>query len=151
MKINKIMADIQFLDNKVIEFTIENKLLNTKKKVINVNYDMDYEIVNCVEAEDGYFGIVDFTVNLTGKIDENEAFKIHLKTRGSFIGSKENLSIDKFKEMLEVNGTATLSQISRAYITSVTSLSGMHPINLPMINIYAMKKYKENSKDNISH
>jgi len=91
MKINKIMADIQFLDNKVIEFTIENKLLNTKKKVINVNYDMDYEIVNCVEAEDGYFGIVDFTVNLTGKIDENEAFKIHLKKRGSFIGSKEKL------------------------------------------------------------
>ena len=38
--------------------------------------------------------------------------------------------------MLEVNGTATLSQISRAYIISVTSLSGMHTINLPMVNIY---------------
>ena len=51
--------------------------------------------------------------------------------------------------MLGVNGTATLSQISRAYIISVTSLSGMPPINLPMVNIYAMKKYKDNSKDNI--
>lgn len=38
---------------------------------------------------------------------------------------------------------------SGEYITSITSLSGMPPINLPMVNIYAMKKYKDNSKVNI--
>ncbi|WP_077368807.1 protein-export chaperone SecB [Anaerosalibacter sp. Marseille-P3206] len=150
MKTNKIMADFQFLNNKVIEFSIQNSLSNTKDKVIKVDYDMDYEIVSCNELEDGYLGIVDFIVNLTGKIEESESFKIHLKMRGNFIGSKSKLSIDKFKEMLEVNGTATLSQISRAYITSVTSLSGMPPINLPMVNIYAMMKYKNNSSDNKS-
>ena len=149
MKINKIMADFQFLNNKVIEFSIQNSLLNTKDKVIKVDYDMDYEIVIFNKVEDGYLGIVDFIVKLTGKIEESESFKIHLKMRGYFIGSKSKLSIDKFKEMLGVNGTATLSQISRAYIISVTSLSGMPPINLPMVNIYAMKKYKDNSKDNI--
>ena len=69
-----------------------------------------------------------------------------LKNEGNFIGSKKKLSASKFREMLEINGTATLSQISRAYLTSVTSLSGIPPINLPMINVYAMKKYKENNK-----
>lgn len=151
MNTDKIMADFQFLNNKVIEFTIENSLLNIKDKVIKVDFDMDYDIVSCNEVEDGYLGVVDFIVNSIGKIEESESFKIHLKMRGNFIGFKRNLNMDKFKEMLEVNGAATLSQISRAYITSTTSLSGMPSINLPMVNIYAMKKYKDNSKDNISH
>ena len=144
MKTDKIMADFQFLNSKVIEFTIENRLLNIKDKVIKVDFDMDYDIVSCNEVEDGYLGVVDFIVNSIGKIEESESFKIHLKMRGNFIGLKRNLNMDKFKEMLEVNGTATLSQISRAYITSTTSLSGMPSINLPMVNIYAMKKYKDN-------
>lgn len=144
MKTDKIMADFQFLNNKVIEFSIENNLLNIKDKVIKVNFDMDYDIVSCNEVEDGYLGVVDFIVNSIGKIEESESFKIHLKMRGNFIGFKRNLNMDKFKEMLEVNGAATLSQISRAYITSTTSLSGMPSINLPMVNIYAMKKYKDN-------
>lgn len=141
MKTDKIMADFQFLNSKVIEFSIENSLLNIKDKVIKVDFDMDYDIVSCNEVEDGYLGVVDFIVNSIGKI---ESFKIHLKMRGNFISFKRNLNMDKFKEMLEVNGTATLSQISRAYITSTTSLSGMPFINLPMVNIYAMKKYKDN-------
>lgn len=144
MNTDKIMADFQFLNNKVIEFTIENSLLNIKDKVIKVDFDMDYDIVSCNEVEDGYLGVVDFIVNSIGKIEESESFKIHLKMRGNFIGFKRNLNMDKFKEMLEVNGAATLSQISRAYITSTTSLSGMPSINLPMVNIYAMKKYKDN-------
>lgn len=144
MKTDKIMADFQFLNNKVIEFSIENSLLNIKDKVIKVDFDMDYDIVSCNEVEDGYLGVVDFIVNSIGKIEESESFKIHLKMRGNFIGFKRNLNMDKFKEMLEVNGAATLSQISRAYITSTTSLSGMPSINLPMVNIYAMKKYKDN-------
>lgn len=144
MKTDKIMADFQFLNNKVIEFSIENNLLNIKDKVIKVDFDMDYDIVSCNEVEDGYLGVVDFIVNSIGKIEESESFKIHLKMRGNFIGFKRNLNMDKFKEMLEVNGAATLSQISRAYITSTTSLSGMPSINLPMVNIYAMKKYKDN-------
>ncbi len=146
MEIKKIMADFQFLSNKVIEFSMQNSLLNTKKKSIKIDFDMDYEIINCNEVDEGYYGIIDFIVNLTGSIEESETFKIHLKMRGNFVGSKNNLSVDKFREMLEVNGTATLSQISRAYLTSVTSLSGIPPIILPMVNIYAMKKYKENNK-----
>lgn len=150
MKTDKIMADFQFLNNKVIEFHIQNNLLNTEDKTIKIDCDMDYEIVSCNEFEDRYLGIVDFIVDLSGKIRDSEAFKIRLIMRGNFVGSKIKLSINSFEGMLEVNGTATLSQISRAYLTSVTSLSGMFPINVPMVNIYAMKKYKEKSLDNKS-
>lgn len=146
MDTKRIMADFQFLNNKVIGFTMENNLLNTKKKTIKIDFDMDYEVIKCDVVDESYYGIIDFIVNLTGNIEDGEMFKIHLKMRGNFIGSKNNLDIDKFTEMLEVNGTATLSQISRAYLTSVTSLSGIPPIILPMVNIYAMKKYKEGKK-----
>lgn len=148
MKTDKIMADFQFLNNKVIEFYIQNKLLNTNDKIINIDCDMDYEVISCNEVEDGYLGVIDFIVGLSGKVEDSEAFKIHLIMRGNFVGSKSKLTINNFGEMLEVNGTATLSQLSRAYLTSVTSLSGMFPINLPMVNIYSMKKHKEKNLDN---
>jgi len=142
----KIIADFQFLNNKVLEFFMQNNLLSIKNKPIKIDFDADYEVINCEEADQRYNGTIDFIVDLIGNVEEEEVFKIHLKMRGNFVGSKDNLSIDRFKQMLEINGIATLSQISRAYITSVTSLSGILTINLPMINIYAMKKYKENNK-----
>lgn len=152
MRMNDIVADFQFQNNMVLEFSMQNYLLNIKDKAIKIDYGMDYKIISCSETEENYLGNVDFIVNLTGKTEDNDAFNIYLKMRGIFIGSKNKLSIDKFKGMLEINGTATLSQISRAYITSVTSLSGLPPVNLPMVNIYAMKKYKDNTKDDdMSH
>ena len=143
---DKIMANFQFIESHVIEFSIENNSIRTQEKIINVDIDMDYDIINCIEVEDRFLGVLHFIVNLSAKIEDNEAFKIHLTMEGKFKGFKETLLMSNFKEMLEVNGTATLSQISRAYITSVTSLSGMIPINLPMVNIYEMKKYKEITK-----
>lgn len=144
METDKIKADFQFLNNQVVKFSIESNPISIKGKTVNVNCDMDYQIVNCTEVEDGFLGVLYFIVDLFGKDEENDVFKIHLTMKGSFAGYKEAISMNDFKKMLEVNGTATLSQISRAYINSVTALSGMVPINLPMVNIYALKKYKEN-------
>ena len=85
MKTDKIIADFQFINNKVIEFSIKNSLLNTKGKKIKVDYDMDYEIVSCNEVVDGYLGVVDFIVKTIGKIEENESFNIHLKMRETLL------------------------------------------------------------------
>lgn len=147
MDTNRVLADFQFLDNKVVKFHIENNSPNTRNKTVKINCDMDYEIISCEELEDTHLGIVDLIVDLEGQIDENEIFKIHLRMKGKFVGSKNKLTLSKFREMLEINGTATLSQIARAYLISVSTLSGMVSINLPMVNIYAMKKYKEELKD----
>lgn len=147
MDTNRVLADFQFLDNKVVKFHIENNSPNTRNKTVKINYDMDYEIISCEELEDTHLGIVDLIVDLEGQIHENEIFKIHLRMKGKFVGSKNKLTLSKFREMLEINGTATLSQIARAYLISVSTLSGMVSINLPMVNIYAMKKYKEELKD----
>lgn len=146
MDTKKIVANFQFLNNKVIDYSMQNNLIDTKNKPIRVGFDMDYEVVRCDETKEGYFGAIDFVLDIKGDVEDLEVFKIHLKMRGNFIGSKESLEIDKFQEMLEVNGTATLSQICRAFLTSVSSLSGIPTIVLPMVNVYEMKKYKQKNE-----
>jgi len=39
-----------------------------------------------------------------------------------------------FEKLLKYNGTPILSHLTRAYIQSATSLSGMAPIIMPLIN-----------------
>ena len=46
---------------------------------------------------------------------------------GIFVGNPQKLNIEQFKEMLELNGVATLSQLCRAYILSISALSGISP------------------------
>lgn len=150
MNTNKILANFQFLDNKVVDFCINNSLTNIRDKTIKIDYDIDYEIISCDEIKNSYLGVIDFIVNLAGIIEDEKSFEINLTIRGRFTGDKDKITIDRFKEMLRLNGTATLSQIARAYINSVTSLSGMIPINLPMVNIHSMKSYKEEISNNKS-
>jgi hypothetical protein len=51
--------------------------------------------------------------------------------------------------MLELNGLTTLSQLSRAYILSVTALSGITPpVKLPMINIFKLRQQKKEKEVN---
>jgi hypothetical protein len=62
---------------------------------------------------------------------------------GIFVGNPQKLNIEQFKEMLELNGVATLSQLCRAYILSISALSGISPaIKLPMINVLSLRKKK---------
>ena len=62
---------------------------------------------------------------------------------GMFVGNPNKLTLEKFKERAELNGVATLSQLCRAYILSVSALSGITPpVKFPMINIYSLKKKK---------
>lgn len=150
MDTNKIFADFQFLDSEVINFSINNKRINIRDKTVKIDYDIDYKVISCNEIKDGYLGVIDFIVNLVGTVEDEKSFEINLTMRGQFTGSTDDITIDRFSEMLKLNGTATLSQIARAYINSVTSLSGMIPINLPMVNIHAMKKYKEEISNNKS-
>ena len=65
---------------------------------------------------------------------------------GAFACVTQADNMNKFEEMLEINGLVTLSQISRAYILSATSQAGIPPVKMPMINVIKLreKKRKEN-------
>lgn len=66
---------------------------------------------------------------------------------GLFLGNPKRLSKENFMDMLELNGVVTLSQLARAYVLSVTSLSGINPpVKLPMINVVALREKKKSKE-----
>lgn len=78
------------------------------------------------------------------KIKKSILFKVRLKMEVIFSGNPQKQTKENFENMLKINGVATLSHLSRSYIISVLSLSGINPpIKLPMINIYNLNEMKE--------
>jgi len=143
----EVLADFQFIANRIAKFSIETKDIENKGKKAQFTFDFDYNILQLEEEEDRYIGCIEFVSSVRAKIKKSNLFKLDLSMEGIFVGNHKNITIDKFKEMLELNGVATLSQICRAYILSVSSLSGINPaIKLPMINVISLREKKINNQ-----
>lgn len=139
----QILADFQFLGNRVANFKLETKITDLKNSKIVLYPEFDYNIIKYDSTDSLHFGIIEFSVKIKAKSGNTNIFKIDLIMEGVFEGIIAKLSKDKFIEMLELNGIVTLSQISRAYLVSVTSQSGINPpVKLPMINVIALREKK---------
>jgi preprotein translocase subunit SecB len=88
-----------------------------------------------------------FILNLETKIsDKSDGIDIKVEAEGEF--SYENISEEQLENFLYVNASAILFPYIRAYISSLTSLSGIKPINLPTLNLVSLKQVlKENIKE----
>ena len=140
----EILADFQFVANRISQFSLDTKDIESKGAKAQVSVDFDYDILQLEEEEERYFSIIEFTVQVKAKVKNAVIFRINLKIQGIFIGNPQKLTLERFKEMLELNGVSTLSQLCRAYILSVSALSGINPpIKLPMINVLSLRNKKE--------
>jgi len=64
----------------------------------------------------------------------------------------ESLDEAMFKQMVELNGLVTLSQMSRSYIQSVTAQSGINPpVKMPLIDINRLIELKNKDKETSGH
>lgn len=140
----EILADFQFAGNRVSSFSVETKDIETKGAKANVSFEFDYNTKAFEESEDRYIGELEFVVSAKAKVKSSILFKIDLNMDGLFMGNPKKLSKENFMDMLELNGVVTLSQLARAYVLSVTSLSGINPpVKLPMINVAALREKKK--------
>lgn len=147
----EIASDLQFIGHRVSNFNLETKMVDIKGQRIVVSYEFDYNVIEFDERDEKHFGIIEFIIRGKAKSGKAILFKIDLTMEGAFIGNKNAFSSDHFKEILEVNGLVTLSQISRSFLLSVTSQSGISPpVRIPMINVNTLrtKKKEENQKNN---
>ncbi|MCF6096362.1 protein-export chaperone SecB [Thermovorax subterraneus] len=145
---NKIVANFQMIASRVVKFELETKEVNNNgKEKVNVKNNFDYEVIKIEEHDEAYYGIVQFKTNFVAKVGKSTLFKIFVVYEGKFLGNKSNLKQEDFKKMLELNGVVALSQFTRSYVLSATALAGINPpVRLPMINIYQLKKLKEEIK-----
>lgn len=141
-----VSSDFIFFGNRVKEFKLETRNIENKKQRTTLSYDFDYNVNDVQRSEDKILGIIEFVVKARVKIKRRILFKVELVMEGAFGCESKKLSEEQFLEMLEVNGLITLSQISRAYIISVTSQSGISPpLQMPMINIMKLRETKRDS------
>lgn len=137
-----ILADFQLVENKITHFKLEGKG-NYASLNSDLEYDFDYNIVNIEENDEGFLGLIEFIVLAKAKEKNTMLFKISLKMEGTFLGNKNFIDYEEFQKMLQLNGVASLSQLSRAYILSVSALSGINPpIKLPMFNVFSLYEKK---------
>jgi len=143
VRTDKMMADFQFLGNRVSKLNLDTRLVEPRGRV-DISFDTDYNIKESQEPGVRYLGILELIIKVKATIKKKLLFKIELEMEGAFTGDAEKLTHEKFAEMLEMNGLITLLQISRAYILSVTCQSGINPpVKMPMINVFKLREQKK--------
>lgn len=148
MKDNDVSSDFIFFGNRVNSFNLITNRINTKGQRVNVSFYFDYNVEDIQRGEDKLAGVIEFIVKARATVKKRILYKVELVMEGAFGCESKQLSDEKFLEMLEVNGLITLSQISRAYIISVTSQSGITPpLRMPMINIMKLREMKKQSAE----
>ncbi len=116
---------------------------------IERNFDVTYEIddISHDDEEDTIMGTI--SLNVIAMVKNKEAeMKFNLVIQGCFI-SEEDIKTEDFKNMLEINGCATLYSIARSIVLNISSQAcfGAHVL-LPMINLFKLKDKKEESTEN---
>ncbi len=143
MKTEEIFAEFQFLGNRVSSFNLDARVTDVKTQRAELSFEFDYNVKAIEEHDNKLMGIIEFIVKAKATSKRKLFFKIDLVMEGAFACNTRTDVEDKFQEMLEINGLVTLSQISRAYILSVTSQSGIPPVKMPMINVIKLRERKE--------
>ena len=113
------------------------KGFNIVRSLIERNNNQASKKVNLGFAPKGFINKKNssFQLNLGVKIeDENKSFKIEIDAVASYIFENEE-GLDKLNKFFYVNAPALLFPYIRAYISTLTNLSGFEPINLPTLNM----------------
>lgn len=80
--------------------------------------------------------------------DSTETLKIEIDSIGYF--NFENLDRDSLSNFLFVNAPAILFPYLRAYISSLTTLSGIRPIILPTLNLTSLREDLESNIEEVT-
>lgn len=110
------------------------------KGIVGKNMSINLDASGEINKSDGVFHLgLTVTVN-----DDLEALKVDVKAESDFKITEGSIDDPSFSNYLFLNAPAILFPYIRAYITSLTGLSGITPIIIPPINIVGLKdKLKE--------
>ena len=135
MKKTQTKAVMQMQDSYIEKFEFTTKRKVVQNEELELNSEIGFQIVNLIEKEDKYIAHIRLMNRITTIINDENIQHINVIINGLFEGSKE-IEKTKFEEMLKLNGAVTLSHLVRAYINTMTSLSGNQTIITPMTNFH---------------
>lgn len=150
MENKNVQALFQLQDSYVKDFDIHTIKKIDGRDNLNIEGQVGFRVLNIREDKESFVGEIELINDLKLSVKDEEYANIHIVMCGLFLGTRtEEYDKNKFEEMLKLNGATTLSHLIRAYIYSVTGLSGMPQINTPMINfVEFFKNAKEITEQN---
>lgn len=142
-----MISPFQMKKSRVVSFEFNQSESTDEYESRKVSFGADYEIAEVKEVDGILQSDLHLLIEMTGKTDtEEELFQIRLDIMGVFEGESAHMDQERFLSMIKINGISTLMQLSRAYVTASTALSGfVNPIRFPMVNVYELVKRKESS------
>ena len=144
MEDNNIKSQFQFIDSyitksimninnrkkteSVLELNIESKISEIKKNDNELSAEM--RLKNYIIIRD--------------KKNQNELINIEVEMAGVFFA--KDLKEEDFIKYMKYSGAPLLSQSIRSYVMTITALSGIDMIRLPLINYVEFFKQNETNK-----
>lgn len=118
-------------------FQFKGFLIKKSLIVINSSEDLDLSITfnptGLLDKKNSTFKLLlDIIIS-----EKNNELNIEVSSEGTF--SYNDLSDERLNSFLYLNAPAILFPYLRAYITSLTALSGVSPIILPTLNLSGLK------------
>jgi len=130
-------SKFQFKGFKIIRSLIERNDKTPSKKIA-----LNFLPKGLINKQEG-----NFQLHLDVKIeDENKVYNINIKAIANYHFENKD-ELDNLNDLFYINAPALLFPYIRAYISTLTNLSGFDPINLPTLN---MTSLGENLKKNTS-
>ncbi|MCM1268148.1 MAG: hypothetical protein NC302_09615 [Bacteroidales bacterium] len=142
---SNMISPFQMKKNRVVSFEFRQSETAEEYERRKVAFVVDYKTSDVFEASEVMRSELHLLIHMEGRTDlGEELFRLELDMMGVFEGDCDKIDRERFLNMLKVNGLSTLIQLSRAYVTASTALSGfVNPIHFPMINVYELVKMKE--------
>lgn len=144
--IENIVSDFQILGTNIKTLNLTNDFIyfQDNNEDIDRKVGINYEILDIHQSHDKLIGTLLFMIDLNitdNSREDHNQIHLSLEIEGGFYSS--NLDQNVFKQMIEINGVASLFSIARSFILSVTSqaIPGSQ-IVIPMINVTKIKKSK---------
>jgi preprotein translocase subunit SecB len=118
-------SKFQFKGFKIIRSLIERVNSDPSKKI-----SLEFKPEGFLNKE-----AATFQLHLGVKIeDENKSFKVEIDAIANYT-FESNAGLENLNSFFYVNAPALLFPYIRAYISTLTNLSGFEPINLPTLNM----------------
>ena len=122
-------------------YRIEKSFIELKENNPNDTFSIKFDPQGVIYQSESRFQL---TLNINIE-NENKTAIIEVSAVADFI--YENIEPDKFDAYLFLNGPALLFPYIRAYISTLTTLSGIKSVTLPTLNLVSLRKQlKDNTK-----
>jgi len=116
-------------------FKISKSIIDINHEKYPSNLEISFSLKGKISKSNNSFKL--FVI--TQISDKEKLIKINVDTFADFSIDMENINEENYKNFIFTNAPAILFPYIRAYITSLTSLSGIKPIQLPILNLISLK------------